>query len=51
MYEELRQSVIELHDIARLVEQGIGQGQLSLDLRDCADRLAVLLKVDVEEVQ
>ena len=51
MYEQLKQSVIELHDIARLIEQGIGQGQLSSDLRDCADRLAELLRVDVEEVK
>lgn len=51
MYEQLRQSVIELHDIARLVEQEIGQGQLSLDLRDCADRLAMLISVDVGEKQ
>lgn len=48
MYEQLKQSVIELHDIARLVEQEIGQGQLSLDLRDCADKLALLIKLDVE---
>lgn len=51
MYEQLNQSVIELHDIARLVEQEIGQGQLSMDLRNCADRLAMLIKVDVEEVK
>lgn len=48
MYEQLKQSVIELHNIARLVEQGIGQGQLSLDLRDCADRLHMLTKIEVE---
>lgn len=51
MYEQLNQSVIKLHDIARLVEQEIGQGQLSMDLRNCADRLAMLIKVDVEEVK
>jgi hypothetical protein len=49
MYEQLKQSVIELHDIARSVEREIGQGQLSLDLRDCADRLAMLISVDVGE--
>lgn len=46
MYEQLQQSVIELHNIARLIEQGIGTGQLSLDLRDCAERLAMLIKLD-----
>jgi len=51
MYEQLRQSVIELHNIARLVEQEIGQGQLGLDLRDCADRLAMLTKIDWKETQ
>ena len=51
MYEQLNQSVIELHDIARLVEQEIGQGQLSMDLRNCADRLAQLIKVDAEKVK
>lgn len=49
MYEKLQQSVIELHDIARLIEQEIGTGQLSLDLRDCADRLAMLIKLDWKE--
>lgn len=48
MYEQLQQSVIDMHDIARLIEQQIGQGQLSADLRNCADRLAMLLKIDVE---
>ncbi len=35
-YSEL---VIELHAIARKVEQTVGQGQLSEDIRKCADRL------------
>jgi len=48
MYEQLQQSVIDMHNIARLIEQQIGQGQLSADLRNCADRLAMLLKIDVE---
>jgi hypothetical protein len=31
--------VIRLHDIAREVEQQIGVGELSRDIRACADRL------------
>jgi hypothetical protein len=51
MYDRLNDAVIQLHDIARLVEEEIGQGKLSSDIRNCADRLAELLKVDVEEVK
>jgi hypothetical protein len=36
--------VIQLHDIARAVEQGIGKGQLSDDIRQCADLLNDLIK-------
>ena len=32
--------VIRLHDIAREVEQKIGVGELSKDIRGCADRLS-----------
>jgi hypothetical protein len=32
--------VIRLHDIAREVEQKIGAGELSKDIRTCADRLS-----------
>ena len=42
---DLDQSVMELHNIARLIEQRIGQGQLSEDVRKCADRLHELTKV------
>jgi predicted metal-dependent hydrolase len=31
--------VIRLHDIAREIEQKIGVGELSKDIRSCADRL------------
>ena len=31
--------VIRLHDIAREIEQKIGVGELSRDIRACADRL------------
>jgi hypothetical protein len=37
--------VIRLHDIAREVEQKIGVGELSRDIRDCADRLSDSNKV------
>jgi hypothetical protein len=36
--------VIRLHDIAREVEQKIGAGELSQDIRACADRLNDLNK-------
>jgi hypothetical protein len=32
-------AVIALHEIAKTVEQEIGRGQLSDDIRNCADRL------------
>lgn len=32
--------VIQLHDIARAVEQQVGVGELSRDIRACADRLS-----------
>jgi hypothetical protein len=34
--------VIQLHDIARIIEQQIGIGQLSDDVRNVADRLHTL---------
>ena len=40
----LDDAVIKLHDIARLIEQQVGTGQLSADVRHCADRLSELLK-------
>lgn len=40
---DLDQAVIDLHNIARLVESDVGIGQLSIDIRKCADRLTVLL--------
>ena len=40
----LDQAVIKLHEVARLVEQQIGTGLLSEDIRSCADRLSDLLK-------
>jgi hypothetical protein len=41
----LDEEVIKLHSIARTLEQAFGQrGQLSDDIRNCADRLSELLK-------
>jgi hypothetical protein len=39
---ELVDAVIKLHDVARLVENEIGTGDLSDDIRKCADKLHVL---------
>lgn len=36
---EIVDAVIALHEIARTVEREIGHGQLSDDIRKCADRL------------
>jgi hypothetical protein len=36
---ELVDAVIKLHDIARLVEAEVGEGNLSEDIRNVADRL------------
>ena len=40
---ELQERIIQLHDIARAVEQEIGTGQLSEDIRKAADRLHEVL--------
>lgn len=42
---EIEYAVIRLHDIARIVEEQIGFGELSKDIRKCADRLSDLNKV------
>lgn len=39
----LHDAVIQLHDIARLVEDLVGHGSLSADIRTAADRLNVLI--------
>lgn len=45
---DLNQAIIDLHNIAREVEKQIGKGQLSEDLRNCADHLSDLLKKEVK---
>ncbi len=39
---DFTQTVMHLHEIARQIEKEIGTGQLSEDIRNCADRLHVL---------
>jgi len=43
-YHSLDMAVLDLHNIARLVESDIGCGMLSEDIRNCADRLHALIK-------
>jgi hypothetical protein len=40
---ELEDKIIQLHDIARIVEQQVGRGQLSEDIRKTADRLSEIV--------
>jgi len=40
----MEDAVVQLHYLAGQVEQTIGQGQLSEDIRKCADRLHELVK-------
>ena len=40
----LQERVIQLHDIARQVEQEIGNGSLAEDIRKAADKLNELVK-------
>ena len=43
---DLVDAVIKLHNVARLIEDAIGKGQLSDDVRKCADRLHDLSLID-----
>jgi len=43
-YDKLDMAVMELHNIARLIESEIGRGMLSEDIRNSADRLHALIK-------
>ena len=40
---DFKDEIIKLHDIARKVEQEIGVGELSEDIRQAADRLHEVL--------
>ena len=44
---ELEQAIIELHNIARLVERDIGPGELSHQIRDAADTLSTLIRYSI----
>lgn len=39
---DLKYAAIQLHDIARLLENKLGVGKLSTDIRECANRLEVI---------
>ena len=43
LYPELESKIIELRNIARALEQNLGIGELSKDLRAAADRLHEIL--------
>jgi len=43
--DKLKEIVIQLHDAARSVSQEMGLNTLTLDIRECADRLNDLLKI------
>lgn len=47
-YDRLKDAVIKLHDLARLIEKEIGIGTLSEDIRTSADKLNNLLEVNYE---
>ncbi len=42
--DKLAEAVIQLHNIARMVESKIGRGLLSDDIRDCANRLHMITR-------
>lgn len=42
--DEFDNAIIQLHDIARLIENKIGKGTLAQDVRQCAERLNTLLQ-------
>jgi len=42
-YDTLEDVVIKLHDLARIVERELGTGQLSMDIRNSADRLSEVI--------
>jgi hypothetical protein len=44
MMTNLDQAVIDLHNVARTIEQEIGIGKLSIECRRLADRLSEVIK-------
>jgi hypothetical protein len=45
--DELEDAIVALHDIARVVECEIGTGNLSRDIRECADKLNKVIKAEI----
>ena len=48
---KLIDAVVALHEIARLINEEVGHGQLSDDVRNCADRLHQLSIADSRNTQ
>ena len=44
---EMEQAIVELHNIARLVERDIGTGELSHQIRDAANTLSTLIRYSI----
>jgi hypothetical protein len=44
-YDTLEEVVVNLHDLARIIEREIGRGALAYDVRKSADTLNDLLKL------
>ena len=42
--DQMADAVITLHNIARMIEQKVGRGLLSDDIRDCANRLHMIAR-------
>jgi hypothetical protein len=45
---DLKYAVIQLHDIARLIESKLGTGTVSTDLRAVADRLEATILAEAK---
>jgi hypothetical protein len=45
---DLKYAVIQLHDIARLIESKLGIGAVSADVRAVADRLEATISAEVK---
>ena len=42
--DDLEDLMIHFHDIARMIERELGPSDLTVDIRNCADRLKELVK-------
>jgi hypothetical protein len=49
--EDLKDSIIKLHDIARLIEKELGHGLLAEDIRKSADRLNDVLTKNIYDLK